>query len=390
MEAHQPALPFGCRTHKYFTLLSVGIIVCTWIWTYQRCVDFPTHGGAVLVDGARVERKLAELQKERDELARALEAANAKPAGFSEDDAAVSTLEKKVDYSFYEPDIPTWIGHRFQHNRIPMTPANMAAMRISLTTLLREVTALLHKHGIRYILEGGTLVGFERNGDFLPWDDDVDLRIHQEDWHKMIGIRAELTKTATGERGGVGSLEFDPRIWITWKHTGVQVFLKPGLGIDPVDGLPHLDVVRGDVRICPSQAFLGLKEGEVLGATVPIHDSCGGRETCCGGLAANDGVLGVNATYLLYHNVQSAFDKPLRRVELAGVPVTVPHTPIVSEASVLFREFGSDWRSTPPSRIPMRQLVPELTRLEHLTRGVTDPAVWEEIVRDWDRFSIHP
>jgi hypothetical protein len=46
---------------------------------------------------------------------------------------------------------------------------------------LAEVKAVLDAAGVRFIIEGGALLGAIREGDFLPWDDDVDLAVRSED-----------------------------------------------------------------------------------------------------------------------------------------------------------------------------------------------------------------
>lgn len=50
---------------------------------------------------------------------------------------------------------------------------------------LRIITDELDKHGIRYCLDGGTLLGIAREGRILPWDDDLDLFIAGEDAEKL-------------------------------------------------------------------------------------------------------------------------------------------------------------------------------------------------------------
>lgn len=42
---------------------------------------------------------------------------------------------------------------------------------------LRKVCRILDKHGIPYVLEGGTLLGIIRENRLLPWDNDLDITI---------------------------------------------------------------------------------------------------------------------------------------------------------------------------------------------------------------------
>jgi len=50
-------------------------------------------------------------------------------------------------------------------------------------------TNFLNKNGIKYYLEGGTLLGIVRDGDLLPWDHDVDISIDYSDALKLDKLR---------------------------------------------------------------------------------------------------------------------------------------------------------------------------------------------------------
>lgn len=43
------------------------------------------------------------------------------------------------------------------------------------TQLLKDTTKILDEFGIDYFLISGTLLGYTRHNDFIPWDDDMDL-----------------------------------------------------------------------------------------------------------------------------------------------------------------------------------------------------------------------
>ena len=58
--------------------------------------------------------------------------------------------------------------------------------RDELRILLREFTNLCSKHGIRAILQAGGLIGWNFNRQMLPWDDDLDMFILEEDISKLL------------------------------------------------------------------------------------------------------------------------------------------------------------------------------------------------------------
>ncbi|NWW99204.1 FKRP protein, partial [Caloenas nicobarica] len=66
----------------------------------------------------------------------------------------------------------------------------------------RHVVATLEGSGVRYWLEGGTLLGAVRLGDIIPWDYDVDLGIYREDVGKCRWLAAAAAGTPVEDDEG--------------------------------------------------------------------------------------------------------------------------------------------------------------------------------------------
>lgn len=58
---------------------------------------------------------------------------------------------------------------------------NRAINFATMNRLMHDVLNVLDGLGIKYHLEGGTLLGIVRDGDLLPWDHDADVSIMRED-----------------------------------------------------------------------------------------------------------------------------------------------------------------------------------------------------------------
>jgi lipopolysaccharide cholinephosphotransferase len=54
--------------------------------------------------------------------------------------------------------------------------------------MLRLFDSVCTTHGLRYWLDGGTLLGAVRHVGFIPWDDDIDLVMPRPDFERFLGV----------------------------------------------------------------------------------------------------------------------------------------------------------------------------------------------------------
>ena len=59
---------------------------------------------------------------------------------------------------------------------------------------MKDIDELLCKHNIRYFIDGGTLLGLMRSGGAIPYDDDIDISIFNEDAQKIQSLEKELNQ----------------------------------------------------------------------------------------------------------------------------------------------------------------------------------------------------
>ena len=61
--------------------------------------------------------------------------------------------------------------------------------------MLREIDRICRRHGIRYFLSGGSMLGAVRHGGYIPWDDDIDVAMLREEYNRFKAVApAELNE----------------------------------------------------------------------------------------------------------------------------------------------------------------------------------------------------
>lgn len=83
-----------------------------------------------------------------------------------------------------------------------------------LLEMAKQVTAILDKHNIRYTMYYGTLLGAIRHKGFIPWDDDFDLGVLDEQYDEgMEWLRMEMPESLFLEDG-----KSEPLYFHAWAH----------------------------------------------------------------------------------------------------------------------------------------------------------------------------
>ena len=98
----------------------------------------------------------------------------------------------------------------FQHNKIIVSKESFKYTYEVKKQLVRNVTNLLNKLKIKYVIGHGNLLEIVR-GDYIYHDDDIDIRIDQRDFHKWISYCKKLNSKEDKNF----NLKFDGRIFDT-------------------------------------------------------------------------------------------------------------------------------------------------------------------------------
>lgn len=69
-----------------------------------------------------------------------------------------------------------------------ISPEQMEEYKKCILRILIDFDEFLKANGIKYSLDGGTLLGAIRHGGFIPWDDDIDIAMSREEFSKLLNI----------------------------------------------------------------------------------------------------------------------------------------------------------------------------------------------------------
>lgn len=101
----------------------------------------------------------------------------------------------------------------------PIKEEDAKALKVLLLNMYKDISALCDKHGLDYMMGGGTCLGTIRHKGYIPWDDDLDLMMPRASYEKLISC---LAKGELGEK-----YEYDtPNAKKDCKNTFLKVYRK--------------------------------------------------------------------------------------------------------------------------------------------------------------------
>lgn len=103
--------------------------------------------------------------------------------------------------------------------------------QLRMLDMLEYLDKTCRTHGIKYWLSSGTLIGAVRHGGFIPWDDDVDIEMMEDDYRRLVEV---LTReTASGKDYAVQTTATDPEFLFPFaKFRDLHSYLEESNGLD--------------------------------------------------------------------------------------------------------------------------------------------------------------
>lgn len=71
---------------------------------------------------------------------------------------------------------------------------DLADIQNVMLEMMADIDRICSENGIKYILDGGSMIGAVRHNGFIPWDDDLDIAMMRDDYIKFTEIANEKLK----------------------------------------------------------------------------------------------------------------------------------------------------------------------------------------------------
>ena len=130
-----------------------------------------------------------------------------------------------------------------------MKEITLRQMQMIELDMLIAFDAVCKKHGLRYYLDGGTLLGAMCYEGFIPWDDDIDLKMPRPDYERFLRLQSELPAHIRIDAPRREHCEYtmtkliDDRTVLIERSGGREKRTGVYIDILPMDGHPEEDAV---------------------------------------------------------------------------------------------------------------------------------------------------
>jgi len=128
-----------------------------------------------------------------------------------------------------------------------LTSLQFRKMQLTELDMLVEFDRVCRKHGIQYVLFGGSMLGAIRHKGYIPWDDDADIGMLREDYENFKKVSSEMDRdicyfqdheTDPEYRWGYGKLRRTNTVYVRIGQEHLKC--KTGIFVDvfPMDDVP--------------------------------------------------------------------------------------------------------------------------------------------------------
>lgn len=237
------------------------------------------------------------------------------------------------------------LGVTIDVHEMPKASGLLRTFQLAELEFLKKVDRACKKHGIRYWLDFGTMLGAVRHKGFIPWDDDVGIAMLRGDYEKFLSILNQEFPDEIYTTNSVGFLQI--HIKGTMLQIDVFVYDQAPDSWFP-EGKTESDFIQKVYNAAEKMKFNILFQKEqkecIENFTYEDRKQLTKKEILNNREAAPDGNIfrGIEVPVGKRFSMKHEWIFPLKEIEYEGLQFPVPQ---YTEA-VLFQYYGN-WESIP-------------------------------------------
>lgn len=78
-----------------------------------------------------------------------------------------------------------------EYSQNPQATGTLRCLQLRMLNILKEIDKICRENNIQYWIAFGTLLGAVRHRGFIPWDDDIDILVYEDDYDEFQRICSE-------------------------------------------------------------------------------------------------------------------------------------------------------------------------------------------------------
>ena len=251
--------------------------------------------------------------------------------------------------------------------------------------ILMAVDGCCREHGLRYYIWAGTMIGAVRHKGFIPWDDDIDIAMRQEDIPRFVeaaekelpkGLFLQTPQNQPGSKEPIIKVR-DLNSFFVEPSDNFSADYEKGLYVDIFPMIPYPSVSKGFVKrltkgISKSNSILHRAHYYSLRSFAEFF-WFGGKYLLFRSLWAIAAALCPKDTYIsnilinngygIMHRQDTIF--PLSTISFEGKIFSAPHNP-----DVYLKDLYRNYMEVPP---PEKRIIHSVFILPQLTDNNAEP-----------------
>lgn len=158
-------------------------------------------------------------------------------------------LQKAIGLDEIESNLYLFLDSATDITKCKPATGILRTLQLADTEMLKIVDLLCRKNHLTYWLDWGSLLGAIRHKGFIPWDDDLDISLPQEDYRKLYYVLQDFCNAHPGFYCADETTADHGYLYLNYKANGMHLDIYPIDDFNPSENCPE-EVFQKELTAC--------------------------------------------------------------------------------------------------------------------------------------------